>query len=344
MNSNTQNESSLSHSSTDPWSDERYFEFEKNLRLTILMLGLVGNFFMFVVYYQSNLSKLSVAIYFRALAFFCACQSIQNFITLFLEEDAHVDSSLIVCKIIGYLSTMLTPLAAWFEMAAGLDRFFSIVYPTRFKIWLCKIFHQVSVSTIIIYNMIFYSHLLFDYQLFMDYYLMPNGSDTISFCRVADDNPIKYTDFENGVALPITFMVISSIATFVGVLQAHKRVKFAISRKDRLLARDLKFGITMIVLNVLFVLFNVPYRLYFSKILGWDLYTTDLFDDLLAQNVFITVVTVLFHCYFSINFYVQLIVNSLIRRELVNLFGRIFKLLRSLNVSRFSTEDFRVSN
>lgn len=72
----------------------------------------------------------------------------------------------------------------------------------------------------------------------------------------------------------------------------------------------IRIGMTMIVLNILFVALNTPYRLFYVanlKISNISLYTR-------AHLVTNRILGFIFELFYSIVFYVQLAVNCVVRR------------------------------
>ena len=117
--------------------------------------------------------------------------------------------------------------------------------------------------------------------------------------------------------IPFCLMFISSSITFFGVLKAHKRMK-SMTNMPRSMSRtrrDIKFGITMISMNLVFLFLVAPLNLA-------DEFKLFLIKDIYKYVIFNTVVVLLFDSYFSLVFFFQLIVNSIIREE----FYKIVKL------------------
>lgn len=128
----------------------------------------------------------------------------------------------------------------------------------------------------------------------------------------------------NSSAVPFAFMFVLSVTTFVGVLLARRRVHSSnmsngscasepANRRTRI--RDMKFGTTIIVLNLFFMFSNFPHRIYyFVKFNPFDSRSHPL-----AHYFFSASLRAIYESYFSITFVVQLAVNILVRRELVNI-------------------------
>lgn len=286
-----------------------FLKIEKYIKIPMHSLGLLGNILLWIVYSQGSLRKLSVSIYFRLVAIFCAFQCLIFLIYYIFDESfsnifKHSD---LACRLIIYSYFLPTPIAGWFEVAASLDRFLTIVFPNKFTFIQRPIFQRIVVFAIIVYNMAFYFKNIFENNI--------ENND----CVLDLNNPVIILDFINAGVCIFMLMLILTISTFYGVVQAHKRVRLIINKDNlkRTRKRDIKFGVTMIVLNVLFFIMNFPYRLNMITFLP----PFDQTAHPMAASVFITVLTYLFELYFCVNFYIQLAVNNVVRKEFRNVLG-----------------------
>lgn len=189
----------------------------------------------------------------------------------------------------------------WLEVAASFDRFLTIVFlPTRFKSIQKPIVQQTILALILIYNLLFYSEILINYT---------NSSSQIEWA-----NTLNLMEFVSTSVVPFLVMLTLTIATLYGVLRAHLRMKSAETNNSyhRTLRRDVKFGVTMIVLNVLFFVFNVLYRVH--TVVGISPFSAQ--KQSFSFLVFGSILAALPEVYYSINLYVQLAVNSLLRHQL----------------------------
>lgn len=114
-------------------------------------------------------------------------------------------------------------------------------------------------------------------------------------------------------------MLASTGATIIGVNMVHKRAKkYSGPAKSRQKSqnRDIKFAVTMIFLNILFLLFKIPNFVIF--IANFSNILDNLDTDSLA--IFSYLYVILLSLYFAIDFPIQLLVNSLVRQEFCRLF------------------------
>ena len=111
-------------------------------------------------------------------------------------------------------------------------------------------------------------------------------------------------DLVNRVVIPFVLMTIFTIILIDFIFQSRKRIhqKNYSSKQNRNFQKDIKFAITSIALNVVYVLFNLPVSI-FLILPNYYLYLT--YPALLF----------LFYSSYAVNFYIILITNSLIRNE-----------------------------
>lgn len=306
--------------------DEKLNEFlkvEHTFKCVMHSIGIVGNALMFVVYSRGSLRKLSVSTYFRAMALVCLCQNIYYLLMLEFWRDLSNTSQLLL-EILAYLEFMITPIAAWLEVAASIDRFLAIVFPSRFNIIHRKFFQRAVIISISVYNVGLYAILILENLRHKKKYA---GVDQVNSLKL-----LFKLDLVNSSAIPFAIMLVTSLATLTGVVRAHQRIKqsrarptrsssTASSLSQRALIRDLKFGLTIIVLNVLFFICNFVYCLQnVIDMNPFDLEHGYFFSFLIMESI----ISNLSNYYYSICFYVHLGVNSLVRREFVKMFSRSF--------------------
>lgn len=296
--------------------------------MILVPLGLVGNTLMYIIFARKGLKNLSLSIYFRAMAIVNLFITV-NWAKVFLmyEFDYYItERAIFFCKSINYLIFAAGPISAWIQVATGIDRFLTIIHPNRFKITQKYSFQVAVIAVIVAYNMIFYFHMLFDLDLIY------NNSSNSSSCWSYDSQASNISDFVNTALLPFSLMFASSVATIYGVIASRRRL-----RKDtdfrkyspqdcRVFARDVRFGITIIVLNVIFFVTNAPSPL--SNAITQNNFNSD--SD--SIHILIAISTFSYYSFYCLIFYLQLAVNSLVRRHFFALLGVRFNVAKSSTV------------
>lgn len=307
--------------------------------ISIAILGIIGNTLMYLVYSKSSLSKLSVSIYFRAMALSNLLINF-NLIRLFFEIWSNfllIDYSEFSCRSISYLSFVGASLSAWFELAASIDRFLAILYPNRFKMIQKKIFKFIFILSLTVYNFAVYFPLLFDY--FIKYSFDQNGNIITQRCITFSTTSLERMDFINSTAVPFLFMINFSAATMFGIARSRNRVNNINMNLNSLKIknRDLKFGLTIISVNIIFFVLNLPKRFFFM--MNLDLLVS---QGPLGMTISTTVIMILHYTFFSITFYIQLLVNSIFRKQLVYLLKAPIKKILGSNSLASNNSSSRV--
>lgn len=295
--------------------DSSYFmRLELSIRYSFHSLGLIGNILLFFVYSQPSLRRLSVSIYFRCLAVMSSWQ-ILFFFLIIPNFNRLALSSQVFYKIISYVSELCLPILSWLEVAATLDRFLTILFSMRVKFIKKKSIQLAIVASVIIYNMIFYSCILFKLEI-------PNLENIFTF--LAFRETMNMMNLYNSSIVPFAIMILLSIATFSGVLRAHIRMKSSSSNvrrtNNRTLVRDIKFGATLVVLNLFYFIFIVFYRLqdYID--------INPFYNHSMVYRVFEIIQRDLSQYYYQISFFIQIAVNSLVRKETLSLAKRVLSI------------------
>lgn len=292
--------------------------------LILVPLGLAGNTLMYIIFARKGLKNLSLSIYFRAMAIVNLFITI-NWAKIFLmyEFDYYItERATFLCKSINYLIFAAGPISAWIQVATGIDRFLTIIHPNRFKITQKYSFQVAVIAIIFAYNMIFYFHMLFDLDLIYD-----NASNSSS-CWSYDSQASNISDFVNTALLPFSVMFASSVATIYGVIASRRRLKKdtdfrKYSPQDcRVFARDVRFGITIIVLNVIFFVTNAPSPL--SNAIAMNNFNS----ESNSLQILIEISTFSYYSFYCLIFYLQLSVNSLVRRHFLALLGLRFNVAK----------------
>lgn len=308
---------------------EDFEKFDNVFCVIVHSLGLVGNISMLIVYNQANLCALSVSVYFRFMAVICASHNLMYILQFFFDEQMFAfENSQVGCKLINYLLFVLAPMAVWLEVLACLDRFLTIVFPLRLRFIGRASVQRVAIAGIVIFNSSVYSIVLINSKR-VTWLVGPQIEKT--FCSIQSLQIVNFIDFLAGSAIPFVLMVVLSILTILGVVKARKRVEALTNRAARV-KRDLKFGVTICVLNLVFFLFNFPYRLIFAI----DINPFSSKYDRMVFVLFTQVLGELYQIYYSMLFYVQLVVNRTVRRELWNLIKRSAAALGPISLRSFS--------
>lgn len=292
--------------------------------LAMAIVGFFGSILMLCIYSQASVCKTSVSVYFRAMAtsnlFMNICWLNTCFESYF--EYILISQSNFICKTLSFLIYSISPMTGWFQAFASLDQWLKIIYSNRF----CQMpFYPVSsVFLVVVYNLSVHSQLIFDYNLENFYDDWDNK--TIFFCYNPNLEAYVYLDLASSILLPFVFMLVMSIAMIRAITKSRQRVRrqSTFIRNDRLSqvqTRDIRFSVTILSLNSTFLLMNSPLPV-FNTLHIWNLITD--------EEAFIKIGIVfmyLYYSYFSVTFYIQMVVNRSFRKQFLTMIRRNWRKL-----------------
>lgn len=287
------------------------YDLGNRLEIVIQSLGLIGNLLALVVYSQPRLRCLSISLYIRCLSFCYLCENIRWFIFTYL--NLKYTKSTFTCKFYNYLTDIFIPIGIWLEVFAGFDRLFTIVFPNRFKFIQTKRFKITTILIVVVFNLSFYS------RYFFAFHLVKKTKDCLAISRQS----LRLENSISSMMIPFCLMLISSIITLLGVLNTTRRMRSTMNRERSMsrTRRDMKFGVTLISMNLVFLVLVAPLNLIdeFKLFQIKSIYSFAILSNLLL---------VTFDSYFSLIFFVQLAVNSIVRKEFFKIIKLLFTLLK----------------
>lgn len=248
-----------------------------------------------------------------------------------------VDDSDSLCKIVHFTIYAAGPISSWILVTISIDRLIAVVFPRRFLFFFQRKFQIIVLVLIILLNMLYFTFLLFNLELTEEETKKTNNNAQNSFSTSLSSNSsntttekpaptyqcsskniklIYWLDLLDAAILPFFFMITTDVILIVYIFRSRKRIKSHATNTinvNKISSKDRKFSITSISLNLIFFLFNAPTTI-FSLISD---------DGLLIQNF----LHFLFYSHYALGFYVQLAVNSIIRREFLRMM-RLGKLIK----------------
>lgn len=289
----------------------------------ISLIGIITNSLSLVIFSRKRFKNTVFATYFRFLTLidtFIVLLPINKFFELYFNFYIENQSNFF-CKLRMFLPYSIKPNSQWIIVAISLDRFISISRPGKFLFRKKTGFQVLACSFMFAFNLIYYSIGLTPYLMYNITY--DNISNTtINSSKCFFDTPFLFLwmDFLNSAILPFIFITILTILTVKTIIVSRRRstttmIIFKKNRKESSKFKDIKFTRISIILNVLFLLFNVPFCLY-ALINQYIFDSIDPYLDLL-----IYVIMLFFHyCNFTSVFFINILSNSIFRDEFFKLF------------------------
>lgn len=289
--------------------------------------GFLGNILMFIVFTKRRMRQLTVSTYFRVMAITNILINFYWIKVFFLIRFAVSidDYSDLVCKLFNYILYVTSPLSAWFLAAAGLDRFLTIIQPIKFKLFRARFFPNLVVLSILTFNICLYIYVIIEFRLVSDVAEENTTNVSVKVCDIPSASTITdILDLTDSSILPFILMTFSAIATFMGVYTSHKRMtKFVqVDKIRKAQLRDIKFGFSMLILNVVFLVLNTPYPIFYMLEFFGKIGGDDNADESNLESILLNVFLFWNYLFYSIQFYLQVATNSLVRRELFSFFRK----------------------
>ena len=219
----------------------------------------------------------------------------------------------IPCKLSQYFIYAFCASASWILAFISIDRYISISFYRKPKIFETKIFNFAIFAMIFSWHFTYYSPYIIYFQSYNNFnessyevnLTVLNIAENQTSCLVIDSDiqtVLGYMDSINSTLLPFIVMLIFSILIIIKIRTTKNKISHQINlhskSKVKRQRKDLKFSIIILMLNAVYLLFGLPISID-------ELYT---FVD---NEVLITFA----ETYYTIDFFVYLITNSSFRDE-----------------------------
>ena len=274
----------------------------------LTIYGLITNAILFIIFSRKRFQNTIFSTYYRFYLVFstlCILLPINKMFESNLDQYFSQISDF-ACKFRFYFEFVNFAIIAWFLVIISLDRFLSISYPSRFAFRKNFQFQIIVSLFIILFHLVYYIPYLF-YYLKVIQVNETNSTDLISFECVAPGIWAVLMDLFQSTVIPFLLMIIFTIVSIKTVFNSRKSAS-----PNSIKAKDIKFALSSIIINVLFILFNLPY--YCVEIIKDN---TNLFDNSNDLYEMLDSLTYfLFYIYLGFTFLVNFFVNSIFREEL----------------------------
>ena len=283
-----------------------------------IIVGLIFNTISLVVFSRKTFQNTIFSTFFRCLCVSDIITLLFRIEYLFNYEVADFRSNSIhLCKIIYYFVYMIPSFSIWVLVVISIDRFLSIVYPTRFLFRKLKRNQILALFLVFIFQSIYWLPVPF-----LAYISINNGTtnETVSYYCEYGTITVDIMDLFYSSLFPLFLMFISTSLTLKTIFRSRMKSQNNHQQQNQsaIKPKDIKFAISSISLNVFFFIFNIPLTVY-SLIHNFFKLESE-FKELLYS-----VCELLFHVNYSTLFFVSYYFNSIFRKE----FLRLIKELKS---------------
>lgn len=280
----------------------------------LLLMGLIGNFLGLRVLSSRKLEKIGPRRMYQLLFIsdsFILIEILVNYLQYAYQIDVTIVSNL-ACKSFHFLNYSLATISPMILVYISLERYVAVKYPSKVSQFRSFRNQLQFFALIIVFNFVYYVPI----PIFIG--LKVNGTDTeiheaLTGCDFSNTNAkdiISYMDLVNRAVLPFTLMSFCSGMLIKQIINSRQRIQmnnFSLGERRRS-QKDIKLGCTLICINVIYILFNLPYSV------------AVFLDDYNTNNIYIFSYY-LFYSSFAINFYIILMSNSLFRKQFLIIIG-----------------------
>jgi hypothetical protein len=297
------------------------------LKMSVILLGLLGNFFSFLVFSRKTFAKYSISVYFRAMAM-SECLVVYKFVHDIFYHVLSIRLSNVSnfwCKIHFYLLIGTLPVSVWLLAAFSIDKMIhSLGKRHRFAFIEKKSFQLAVVVGIVTFHLLAYSFLPIKLELKQ----MSSGSNFSCMIQSSlNQRHLGIFVLLEANVIPFIIMTMSTGIIIVNLNRSRhnlERWKGAPRRNGVQEVRhlkDLRFAVSSIVLNILDVIFELPiHALHIIKI-----------ENPASYDMFVAIGSFLYYFSFSISFFVHFTFNRLFRKEFL-LMVRVAKASNSTQI------------
>ena len=282
----------------------------------IIALGIIGNVLSFLVFSRRAFDKTPIQTYGRALAIFDCFTIIQlttQILALYFNIDLFLKSNL-SCKLLYYAIDGLAPNSSWILVLLSIDTVISIsILPSSNKLVDFIRRKNVRISIIlltVLLHLSIFSLIPIELEI-VNVTKFGTYNSTIESCdlhNIRNAKTLAILYFVQANFIPFFLTTLTTVIISVSLYRSRKKSLNMKSSKLRK-SRDRKFALNSIALNVIFILLTSP--LVFSYIFS----TYNYYDAFMIEKA----TAIFFDMNFSIHFVTHFVVNSLFRKEFLDM-------------------------
>ena len=269
-------------------------------------MGIAGNIAGLIVINRKklkNIGPINIYIFLFIADTIYLPQIVVSYMITGFSFDPTIQSRL-SCKIYQYLNFVPDALSPWLLVYISMEKYISISVPHKRFFLRDKSIQSTYIIGLIVFVIVYYIAQPFCFDVIN----IGNVNETQMICSFVNDELGRLSalmDSIHRVILPFAIMVICSSLLIFTIFESRRRISGSVNRERRL-NRDIRFSISSLSMNLLFVVLNLPLSIM-NLVSGQSL-----------TSIYLTVY--LFYLSYGINFYVILLTNSIFRDEFLALF------------------------
>jgi hypothetical protein len=207
------------------------------------------------------------------------------------------------CKLYNILTYAFDALSPWCLVYISAEKFISIAAPTKRHMFIKRKNQIIFFVCLCIFNFIYHINVPFSFDL-----LNIENSTICFFTNEENHIIIPIMDLVNCVLAPFLLMMTFSSLLIGAIFKSRRIIHLNDSeKKKKRLKRDIKFSISSLSMNLLFVILNMPIEI-------------EIFFSYYDNNDLYVIFNYLYFFSYAVNFYIILFTNSQFRKEFFSLF------------------------
>lgn len=297
--------------------------------ILLLSIGSIGNLFTVYVYSRKCFRKTSIAFFYTCLGVIDTSILLIGLPKYFLHHlrvFSILTYSTFTCKFFTTIIYILQQMSSWTLVLASFNRYFSININPFFKFTKSRSFQigsfAVTSVIIVLINLPNAIYLQITY-LKQGNHSMFNVTN-ISLCELGENSIFfnnRTSDFLDLFMFAIIPFILMSISTYLlSKIVYQSRRRFSSKAKPAALKRETQFSITIICINIMFLIFNLPICILLI-IRNFQNEAAFNYEEIFEFELAFAIANIWSYMNFSSSFFIHLIFNRLFRYR----FMRIFK-------------------
>jgi hypothetical protein len=209
------------------------------------------------------------------------------------------------CKIYYFLNYGLDAISAWCLVYISFEKFVAITYPSKRFIFKRKT-TQINFFLLLIgFNFFYNLSIPFYVDILKSNFNNTSSSNNCYFIDNEKEIIFSYMDLVNCVLVPFFLMILFSCLLILSIFKIRRNVHLNnANREHKRLKKDIKFAVSLLSMNLLFILLNLPIEIYNL------IYTNTYYNN----NIYISL-SYIYNLSSAVNFYLNLLTNNLFRKE-----------------------------
>jgi hypothetical protein len=303
--------------------------------LPMIIINIFGNLMSTVVFLQKRFRSTSTGFYFCCLSISDILQTYLIFGFYIQQYNIQIDNlSDNLCKIHHYLYATLPLFSAWMLVIISIDRCISSKCIQLARV-LNKRFTQILV--VLITGIILSLLNTADFLLYEIKSVDGTSTDVCTISQDLFDMSQRFLMYNCLISITLAPFFVMTCANLLTIRNLFRSKKQFLNKKDNDLSKEVRFGATIISMNILFLVFYIPVcvvMMLSSKPYSISITENEEFYDGKLYFAFYVMVY-LRHSHSCLQFFIYLYANRIFRKEFVVIVTRFFR-ISTLGLSELS--------